>query len=164
MTGSGAARASSAGVGVTYAVPGYFGMPHSQSSFTSIAGTIIASEQYLNFANTYYYPVDWEGTFGGVISTYGPRRLTSNDCRFDMDVACSFGGGSYSAKPDAMPGIKGFASNLGTWHGTGLNFAFADGHAKYQNKSQTYKVDGSFSAWTLSNQWCYNGAAACVNP
>lgn len=163
LTSAGAYRNSSVGVGVTYAVPGYMGMPRSQSSFENIAGTILMSEQFLNFATSYYYPADWEGTFGGGINTFGPTRW-GVDCRFDMDSACSFAGQSYAAKPDAMPGISGFTSNLGTWHDKGLNFGFTDGHVKFEAKSQTYRVDGSFSAWTISNRWCRFGSSACPNP
>ncbi len=162
---NGTPRPETAGVGVTYALPGSFHTVRSQTEFEHIAGTIMASEQYLNFVNTYYYPVDWEGTFGGAVHSYGPGRQTATtDCRYDRDVDCTNSGGTVKADPSRMPGISGFVSNIGYWHDKGTNMVFTDGHAKFTNKSATYKTDGSFSMWTLSNRWCRFGDAACPNP
>ena len=163
---SGAPRPDAAGVGVSYALPGTFHVTQSQSNFPAVADTIMASEQYLNFVNTYYYPVDWEGTFGGTINAYGPGEASpsNGDCRFDRDLPCTWGPGTVPANPNAMPGITGFDSDLGTWHNNGLNMLFTDAHVKFVNKSQTYKTDGSFSMWTISQKWCYYGATSCPNP
>jgi len=155
----GAARPDAAGVGVSYALPGSFHISQSQNVFSNIATTIMASEQYLNFVNTYYYPVDWDGTYGGTINNYGAGR--GADTRFDHDYDVP---GGNKGVPSRMPGISNFSSCLGYWHGNGLNMVFTDGHAKFVNLSQTYKTDGSFSMWTISNRWCRDGDAACPAP
>jgi prepilin-type N-terminal cleavage/methylation domain-containing protein/prepilin-type processing-associated H-X9-DG protein len=164
-TSSGGPRPETAGVGVSYALPGSFHTVRSQSEFPNVAGTIMASEQYQNFVNTYYYPVDWEGTFGGTVHEYGPGRVdATSDCRFDRDTDCSNSGGAVKGDPSRMPGITGFVSNIAYWHDKGANMVFVDGHAKFTNKAATYKTDGSFSMWTLSNMWCRRGSTSCPNP
>lgn len=148
----GAVRLSSGGVGVSYALPPYAYSSRSQAEFNSLTGTVLVGEQYLNFTATYYYPVDWDNDPGS--SRYGVDETATNDCRFDRGEDCTFAAGTFPAHPDAMPGISGrWISNLARWHGTGLNLVFADGHVRYTQRGQTYKTDGSFSAWTISNRW-----------
>ncbi|MBC8135992.1 MAG: hypothetical protein H8F28_08920, partial [Fibrella sp.] len=40
-----------------------------------------------------------------------------------------------------------------TRHTLGANYLFCDGHVKWHRLEQTYKTDGSFSMWTVSNKW-----------
>lgn len=150
----GVPRLSSGGVGVTYALPPYAYQARSQSEFANIGGTVLAAEQYMNFTATYYFPVDWDGDQGA--SNYGVAESDTNDCRFDRGTECTFAAGTYPAHPEAMPGMYGpWISNLGSWHGNGLNILFTDGHVAYTIRQKTYRVDGSFSAWTVSNRWCW---------
>jgi|GEM_PF-6790112 len=145
-------RLSSGGIGVSFALLPYAYTPRSQSDFTNIAGTILSAEQYLNFSSTYYYPVDWDGVPG--TAQYGVNESGTNDCRFDRGLPCTFAAGSFPARPVAMPGMSGkWISNLASWHGGPLNLLFADAHVHFTQRGQTYRVDGSFSAWTLSNRW-----------
>ncbi len=148
----GAVRLSSGGVGVSYSLLPYAYSSRAQSEFNSLTGTILMGEQYLNFSATYYYPVDWDNDPGS--SHYGVIESAADDCRFDRGESCTFAAGTFPAHPEAMPGISGrWISNLASWHGTGLNLLFADGHARFTQRGQTYKPDGSFSMWTISNRW-----------
>ncbi len=148
----GVPRLSAAGVGVSYSLLPYAYSNRSQSEFNSLTGTILVGEQYLNFSSTYFYPVDWDGDPGS--SQYGINESQADDCRFDRGETCSFAAGTFPPHPDAMPGMTGrWISNLARWHGAALNLLFADGHVRFTPRGATYKVDGSFSAWTLSNKW-----------
>jgi prepilin-type N-terminal cleavage/methylation domain-containing protein len=150
-------RLSSGGVGVSYGLPPYANGGRPLDQFVNPSQTILSAEQFLNFANTYYYPVDNEND--PAASTYGYRATLFNDCRFDRPAICAFPAGVFPAHPSAMPGIgQNWVSNLGSWHGPGQNFLFADSHARYQPRNQTYRVDGSFSEWTLSLSWRRAGA------
>lgn len=75
-----------------------------------------------------------------------------NDDRFDTPYSKLY---PYPYNANPVPGTSPYSSNLATWHTDGSNFVFTDGHAKYYKRGQTYKPDGSFSMWTLSNLWFY---------
>jgi prepilin-type N-terminal cleavage/methylation domain-containing protein/prepilin-type processing-associated H-X9-DG protein len=153
MGSNGAPRPDSAGATSSYAMSEAFGGAYrSLGAINQPADTILLAEQYLNFTQMVYYPVSWDESTS---TTYGRGKANGgSDCRFDMPTACTFAGGSFSAKPAAMPGITGgFASNLAARHSQGSNYAFTDGHVKFFRPGQTYKPDGSFSMWTLSNRW-----------
>lgn len=152
--GGGNPRASSGGASSSYAesealnTPGSVG--RSVADFQAPASTILLGEDYLNFTQMVYEPVSWDGLGG---STYGYGKVDSGDCRFDMPIACSNGAGSFQPDPNAMPGVKAFASNLRNSHSGGADYLFTDGHVKYMHPGQTYKADGSFSMWTVTNTW-----------
>jgi len=148
----GVPRRSSGGIGVSYAMLPYAYSPRAQSEFSSLTETIVVAEQYLNFSSMYFYPVDWDNDPGS--SAYGAIEAEADDCRFDRGAPCTFANKSYPPRPEAMPGIKGrWISNLANWHGGPLNVLYADGHVRFTIRSQTYRVDGSYSQWTLSNRW-----------
>ena len=64
---------------------------------------------------------------------------------------------SGASKPgwEHIPGITGYShSNLDDRrHNGGANYLFVDGHVKWNRLDQTFKPDGSFSMWTISNKW-----------
>jgi prepilin-type processing-associated H-X9-DG protein len=123
--------------------------------FQTPASTVLLGEEYNNYNQTLYYPVDSDDFDANGIGFAKGRADTQSDCRFDREVDCSNSAGSFPAHPDAMPGIKHFASNLGNRHNKTNNMCFVDAHAKAVPNGQTYKVDGSFSMWTISNTWHY---------
>jgi len=148
-------RPSSGGVGITYAMPEWGFTGRAQSEFQSVASTILLGEQFLNFTSIVYYPVDWNGDTK--TTNYGQSRVgATGDQRYDRDVPS----GTTPARPEAMPGIHNFVSNLGRWHSGGSEYLMADGHVKFLRPEATYNTDGSFSMWTLTNTWCVSGSSA----
>lgn len=121
--------------------------------FPTPASTVLLSEEYNNYNQTLYYPVDSDDFDAANIGFAAGRASTTSDCRFDRDVDCTNSAGSFPAHPNAMPGISQFASNLGNRHTNLNNICFADGHAKSMPSGSTYKTDGSYSIWTISNTW-----------
>lgn len=108
------------------------------SIFRNPASTILLGEQNLNFNQMVFYPPDFDGLpadGGYTLSTYSRDRV--GDYRFDPIKP--LGGSS--------------ASNLDGRHAGGSNFLFVDGHSKWYKPEETYKPDGSFSMWTISNTW-----------
>ncbi|HZP83964.1 MAG TPA: DUF1559 domain-containing protein [Chthonomonadaceae bacterium] len=153
MNSSGNPRPSTGGVSQSYGMAEWGqGAWRPLAAFNYPAGTFLLGENYLNFNQMVYYPVSVDSN---QIGTYSRGKAEGGtDCRFDRDIDCSNAGGFFPAKPDAMPGVTGhFASNLAPRHNGLSNFAFVDGHAKAYRASQTYKPDGSFSMWTISNTW-----------
>ncbi len=103
--------------------------------FAQPASTILLGEQFLNFNQMLYYPPCHDDN---VVNMY--TRNPSNPSRFDRTI----------------PGIQGAAfSNLDARHSDGANFLFCDGHVKWHKPEQTFKPDGSFSMWTISQTWKY---------
>ncbi len=162
FNGSGVARASSGGASNSYgmadwAAGGRVRNPNGESGeralaeFQSPAGTILLAENYLNFTQMVFYPVSFdEHTRSATAQGYAD----GGDCRFDKNVDCTIGGRTYAKRSDIMPGVTGtFGSNLATRHSGGSNYLFVDGHVKWMKPTQTFKPDGSFSMWTLSNRW-----------
>jgi prepilin-type processing-associated H-X9-DG protein len=121
--------------------------------FQAPASTILLGEEYLNYNQTLYYPVDSDDYTAQTIGFAKGRADTQGDCRFDREVSCANSAGAFPANPNAMPGISHFASNLGNRHTGRNNFCLLDGHAKSMPNAATYKTDGSFSMWTVSNTW-----------
>jgi len=103
--------------------------------FVQPASTIILGEQFLNFNQMVYYPPCHDEH---IVNTYTRDRIADPARRFDTTI----------------PGISGpAASNLDARHSNGANFLFCDGHAKWHRPEQTFKPDGSFSMWTISQTW-----------
>jgi len=155
MFADGSPRPYKAGVKQSYGMGEWaVGTWTAMGVFQVPASTVLLGEEYNNYNQTLYYPVDNDAYSNPNIGFAAGRAATASDCRFDRDVDCSNSAGSFPAHPNAMPGISGFASNLGNRHGAAMNnMCFVDGHAKSLNNAATYKVDGSFSMWTVSNTW-----------
>ncbi len=101
--------------------------------FPQPSSTILLGEQFLNFNQMVYFPPCHDEY---IVNTYSRGRV--GDARFDQTI----------------PGITGgAASNLDARHSGGANFLFCDGHAKWHKPEQTFKPDGSFSMWTISQTW-----------
>jgi prepilin-type processing-associated H-X9-DG protein/prepilin-type N-terminal cleavage/methylation domain-containing protein len=110
------------------------------SVFEQPASTILLGEQFLNFSQMVYYP-PCHDNYIVPSNTYTQSRV--GDPRFDQTI----------------PGITGAAaSNLDARHSGGANFLFCDGHVKWHKPEQTFKPDGSFSMWTISQTWKYAGS------
>jgi prepilin-type N-terminal cleavage/methylation domain-containing protein/prepilin-type processing-associated H-X9-DG protein len=103
----------------------------SLSAFKFPASTILLGEQNLNFNQMVFYPPDVDGY---TLSSY--TKNATADSRFAR-----------------IKGIATSASNLDPRHADGSNFLFVDGHVKFYKPDQTFKPDGSFSIWTISNTW-----------
>jgi prepilin-type N-terminal cleavage/methylation domain-containing protein/prepilin-type processing-associated H-X9-DG protein len=111
------------------------------SAFIAPAQTILLAEQGINFNQLVQYPLDWDDNLEGV-SQYAHARATNAK---DMSW--------WNPIPGLNPAAS--ATNLDLRHSEGGNFLFSDGHVKWHKREQTYKADGSFSMWTLSNTWKY---------
>jgi prepilin-type N-terminal cleavage/methylation domain-containing protein/prepilin-type processing-associated H-X9-DG protein len=150
--GAGAPRASSAGASQSYGMADWTGGTwRPAAELVSPASTILLAENYLNFTQMVFYPVSWDEKS---VHTSAYSYSTSSDCRFDKNTACTLGGVTYPVRNDLMPGVTGtVASNLATRHSDGSNYTFADGHVKWMKPAQTFKADGSFSMWTITNKW-----------
>ncbi len=112
-------------------------------AFDTPAQTILLGEQAINFNQMVYYPPDNDVN---VINGYSKYRSTTG---FVMPAF------------QRIPGLMPSGSNLDARHNGGSNYLFVDGHAKWYKPEQTFKPDGSFSMWTLSNTWCTQGSAGC---
>lgn len=123
------------------------------SLFAHPATTVLLGENYLNYNQTLFYPADSD-EFNADGGFARGRAETVTDCRFDRPVDCRNAAGFFPAHPQAMPGVHvPFASNLGNRHFGRNNFCFVDGHAKSLWNASTFRADGSFSMWTISNRW-----------
>jgi prepilin-type N-terminal cleavage/methylation domain-containing protein/prepilin-type processing-associated H-X9-DG protein len=124
------------------------------SLFQTPTSTILLGENYLNYNQTLFYPVDADQFDADTYQFAASCAQNTADCRFDREVDCRNSSGFFPAHPEVMPGVPGhFASNLGNRHAGLNNTCFVDGHAKALANASTYKPDGSFSMWTISNTW-----------
>jgi prepilin-type N-terminal cleavage/methylation domain-containing protein/prepilin-type processing-associated H-X9-DG protein len=140
-------RPSTGGVSQSYGMMDYaVGAPGDERSyrplavFATPANTFLLGENYLNFDQEVYYPVDNDDY---QVDTYAQGKATSSDPRFER---CQ-------TLPQVMPGVSVCASNLAPRHNQLANYAFVDGHAKAFRAGATFKADGSFSMWTITNTW-----------
>lgn len=106
------------------------------AAFNAPAETILLGENGNNFNQVLFYPV---ANDANVISSYALYRATAGLAWWVRSI----------------PGLSPSSSNLDTRHSNGSVYAFADGHAKWMRPGNTYKPDGSYSMWTLSNTWNY---------
>lgn len=152
FSGTGTPRPSSGGASQSYGMADWCaGVNRPIADIQSPANTILLAENFLNFTQMVFYPISWDQNS---VSTTAQGYADGADCRFDKHVACTLGGKTYPLRNDIMPNVTGTqASNLAPRHSGGSNYTFADGHAKWFKPTQTYKADGSFSMWTLSNKW-----------
>ncbi|MBC7806594.1 MAG: hypothetical protein H7145_10630, partial [Akkermansiaceae bacterium] len=114
--------------------------------FVNPASTIMLGEIGINWSQTTVYPIDNDNQV--VQYLYGTPRTNPNDF-----TTPSTGAGKPPWK--RVPGITGYShSNLeDDRHTLGANYLFCDGHVKWHRLEQTFKLDGSFSMWTVSNKW-----------
>ena len=115
------------------------------AEFVSPASTILLGEIAIVYSQTTVYPIDNDAQV--VQYLYGTPRNPNDFINIPT--------GASQPAWEHIPDISGYShSNLDDKrHNGGANYAFVDGHAKWQKLSQTYKPDGSFSQWTLSNMW-----------
>ncbi len=109
------------------------------ASFRSLAifeqpsSTIVLGEQFLNFNQMVYFPLCHDQY---IVNGYTRGRV--GDARFDQTRRGMSGGAAW---------------NLDARLSGGANFLFCDGHAKWHKPEQTFKPDGSYSMWTISQKW-----------
>ncbi|MES2462588.1 MAG: DUF1559 domain-containing protein [Armatimonadota bacterium] len=115
------------------------------AEFTNPASTIVLAEIGNAFSQATVYPVDNDANV--VQWGYGTPRAAGD---FTNPAA-----GTREPAWNTIPGITGYShSNLDNKrHSGGTNYLFTDGHVKWHKFEQTYKTDGSFSMWTISNLW-----------
>lgn len=110
----------------------------SLAQFNNVAQTVLLGEQGLNFNQIVDYPVDQDDS---IVANYSQIRASVQKVGWLKDI----------------PEFKALGQDNGTieddrHNGVG-NFLFVDGHAKAMKHSATFKTDGSFSMWTISNTW-----------
>jgi prepilin-type N-terminal cleavage/methylation domain-containing protein/prepilin-type processing-associated H-X9-DG protein len=112
--------------------------------FVSPASTVLMGEQGIGWSQVFYYPVDND-----------PNVVHVNNGNLSGKPVGTFNTGASKPIWEAIPGIAvQSASNLDhSRHTLGSNILFCDGHVKWHRQEQTYKTDGSFSMWTISNKW-----------
>lgn len=114
--------------------------------FANTASTIMLAEIGITYGQSTVFPIDNDKDV--VQWGYGTTERAPSD--FTTPSAGASKPGWYR-----VPGITGYShSNLDDKrHNLGANYLFCDGHTKWQRLEQTYKTDGSFSMWTVSNKW-----------
>jgi prepilin-type N-terminal cleavage/methylation domain-containing protein/prepilin-type processing-associated H-X9-DG protein len=107
------------------------------------ATTILLGEQWLNYNQMVYWPICNDDF---VVDASSQNNVT---------VTAYNTGARLPKFAHNIPGlpIGSSASNLDARHSGGSNYLFSDGHAKWYRPEQTYKPDGSFSMWTISQTW-----------
>ncbi len=116
------------------------------AQFVNTASTVMLGEIAIAYSQTTVYPIDNDSNV--VQWGYGSTQRNATDFTNPSTGA---------SKPpwERIDGISGYShSNLDDKrHTGGANYLFCDGHVKWQKLSQTFKSDGSFSMWTISNKW-----------
>lgn len=155
MYANGTSRPYKSGVKQSYGMSEWsVGAWRSYSIFETPTSTFLLGENYLNYNQTLYYPVDTDAYDSDQAGFARGMAENTSDCRFKREVDCTNSAGFFPANPNEMPGVRGhFASDLGDRHSHRNNYCFVDGHAKALANAATYKTDGSFSLWTISNTW-----------
>jgi prepilin-type N-terminal cleavage/methylation domain-containing protein/prepilin-type processing-associated H-X9-DG protein len=103
-----------------------------------VAQTILLGEQGNNFNQVVHFPLDQDEN---IVANYSQLRAEQQKVGWLKDI----------------PELKAMGIPTGTIHaerhnGTS-NYLFSDFHAKSMKHGNTYKADGSFSMWTISNKW-----------
>ncbi|HVK04443.1 MAG TPA: DUF1559 domain-containing protein [Armatimonadaceae bacterium] len=116
------------------------------AEFVNPASTIILAEIAIAYSQSTAYPIDNDPNV--VQYLYGTPRAAT-------DFTNIPGGASKPAWEKIEGVTDGYShSNLDDKrHNGGANYVFTDGHAKWHKLQQTFKSDGSFSMWTISNKW-----------
>ena len=108
------------------------------SFFNSTAQTILLGEQGNNFNQVVHFPLDQDEN---LVANYSQLRAQVQNVGWLKDI----------------PELKAAGITSGTIfdgrHTDIGNFLFVDSHAKSMKQQATYKIDGSFSMWTISNTW-----------
>lgn len=114
--------------------------------FVNTASTIMLAEIGITYSQSTVFPIDNDANVVQFLYPGTPRA--------NSDFTTPTTG---TSKPpwNRVPDIPGYShSNLDDQrHTLGANYLFCDGHVKWHRLSQTYKVDGSLSMWTVSNKW-----------
>jgi|GEM_PF-2738896 len=108
------------------------------SIFNNTAQTIMLGEQGDNFNQVVNFPVDQDSNLE---ANYSQLRAQVQKVGWLHDI----------------PDLKALGYVTGTIedprHNGQVNNMFVDSHAKAMNPQASYKTDGSFSMWTISNTW-----------
>jgi len=112
------------------------------AEFNNPASTMLLAEVANGWSQATVYPVD------------NDANVVQRNYAFNATGLTSIATGASKPGFEAIPDLPESHSNVDDKrHLGGANYIFVDGHAKWHKFSQTYKTDGSFSMWTLSNKW-----------
>ncbi len=113
------------------------------SLFVSPSSTVLLGEQGIGYSQIAYYPVDNDQNVVQI------NRSTATPPALNVKAT-----GASRPTWEAIPGVSTSFSNLDyTRHSGGSDYLFCDGHVKWMRQEQTFKTDGSYSMWTVSNTW-----------
>ncbi|MBC8101410.1 MAG: DUF1559 domain-containing protein [Cytophagales bacterium] len=118
------------------------------AEFANPSSSLLLAEIGINFSQATVFPVDNDANV--VQFLYGDSAAQRPGTDFSNPPT-----GTSQPAWNRVPGITGYShSNLDNKrHSGGANYLFTDGHTKWHQFEQTYKADGSFSMWTVSNKW-----------
>lgn len=115
-----------------------FGAFRDMGILNNVAQTILLGEQGNNFNQVVHFPLDQDEH---LVANYSQLRAEVQKVGWLQDI----------------PELKAAGILSGTIHAdrhTGVgSYLFADFHVKAMKHGQTFKPDGSFSMWTVSNTW-----------
>jgi prepilin-type N-terminal cleavage/methylation domain-containing protein/prepilin-type processing-associated H-X9-DG protein len=119
----------------TQRYPGAF---RDMSVFNDVSQTILLGEQGNNFNQVVHFPLDQDEN---LVANYSQLRAEVQKVGWLQDI----------------PELKAAGILSGTIHANRHNgvggYLFVDSHVKAMKHGQTFKSDGSFSMWTISNKW-----------
>jgi prepilin-type N-terminal cleavage/methylation domain-containing protein/prepilin-type processing-associated H-X9-DG protein len=108
------------------------------SVFNDTASSILLGEQGNNFNQVVHFPLDQDEN---LVANYSQLRAEVQQVGWLKDIE----------------ELKAAGILSGTIHDIRHNgvsaYLFVDSHAKAMKHGQTFKTDGSFSMWTISNTW-----------
>jgi prepilin-type N-terminal cleavage/methylation domain-containing protein/prepilin-type processing-associated H-X9-DG protein len=113
------------------------------SQFVSPASTFLMAEQGIGYSQVLAFPIDNDDNIVSNGEQTAPAGVNPPP----------YNTGASKPKWEAIPNIPTSGHNLDQRHSNGANFLFCDGHAKWQKLEQTYKTDGTYSMWTISQTW-----------
>ncbi|MGV3613946.1 MAG: prepilin-type N-terminal cleavage/methylation domain-containing protein [Fimbriimonas sp.] len=116
-------------------LPGAF---RNMSVFGDVAQSILLGEQGNNFNQVVHFPLDQDEH---IVANYSQLRAEQQKVGWLQDI----------------PELKAAGILSGTIHANrhngSSNYLFVDSHAKSMKHGNTFRADGSFSMWTISNMW-----------